>query len=128
MSKKIFALICVVILSLSAISFALCEDSNPGTCGHEATKTAKETSYSNLTAKTHVYTIKEVKRCIYCDAIISQKILEQHAAPHTPSQTIYGFHHGNYHTFYRVCTGCKYRVEQEVVLCPGGDFHVDPNL
>lgn len=47
-------------------------------------KTAKEPTYSNLTAKTHVYTIKEVKRCIYCDAIISQKILEQHTAPILP--------------------------------------------
>lgn len=109
-------------------------------CGEELSSALKKSTAESHTkvfytyqydrASTHIKNTYEMEKCIYCEGEQGSVIRKESIAEsHTSTGEIYGFHIEGlpYHTFYEVCKYCNSRIHQEIILCPGGNHHVNPN-
>lgn len=129
MFKKFLAFTFVAILCVGLFMPVALMDDNPGDCTHTSQSPSTICEYVNINGSQHQVNAYPATVCNLCG-----KKSKTGAAPvisfekhRSLDNKLYDYHMGNNHYFYKVCFQCNGRFEQEVLICPGGNNHVNPN-
>lgn len=125
MFKRFVALISVVVLCVSLFMPVALMDG----CLHSSKSPITIYEYENYSTTHHQKNAYSGYVCNLCGAKFKSGeeptySFERHVSY---DNKLYDYHSGQYHYFYKICRYCNGWFEQEKLICPGGNNHVNPN-